>query len=476
MMPRPRNGQTSKVTSLVSAREFALNYVKENEPRFLAELEALVRIRSISFGPWHRSEVAAAARWLAARLQAAGLDRVEVIPTQRHPLVYAEALGAGPSAPTVLICGHYDVQDPRPLEDWETPPFEPTIKGENLFGRGATDMKGQLMASIAAVEALIQSGSEPVNVKFLLDGGAEIGSPGTSEFLAEHCEQLACDCVLVPDAGGMPDPETPVINYALRGIAVFTLRVFGPRWDLHAGAFGGAIDNPIHVLSRLIAGLHDEAGRITLPDFYNQVRLLDPDESRELAGLGLGEDFLRRQTGVPGLGGEADFAPLERIVVRPSVDVLVFEGGQPKAAIPARASAQLLFSLVADQEPDEVYGQFRRYLEEHTPASVRWELEYHGGSRATLIDRRSPGVRAMHQALEYAFGRPPIFLRCGGSTRVVQALKELLGADSVLTAFAQWDDQIHGPNEKINLTAWTKGMVALTHFFCNLPEALQESV
>jgi acetylornithine deacetylase/succinyl-diaminopimelate desuccinylase-like protein len=272
----------------------------------------------------------------------------------------------------------------------------------------------------------------------------------------------------------MPDPGTPVINYALRGIAVFNLRVSGPRLDLHAGAFGGVVDNPIHVLSRLIAGLHDETGRITLPDFYSKVRPLDEAERRELAALGLGEDFFLRQTGAPALGGEASFAPLERIGARPSVDLLVFEAGQPKAAIPARARAASLRSLRTRN--DEVHRQFLRYLAERTPRSARWELEYYGGGPATLIDRRSAGVRAMQRALETAFGRPPIFLRSGGSTRAVVALRNLLGADSVLTAFTQWDDQLHGPNEKLNLTAWAKGMDALTHFFYNLPEALQEKV
>ncbi len=445
-------------------------YLEKNYDRFLTELCELLSIPSISNETGHEPDIRAAADWLARKLQAIGVQSVEVIPTERHPLVYGQALAAGPSAPTVLIYGHYDVQSPEPLEDWKTPPFEPTVIGENLFARGATDMKGQVMASIAAVEAMLHVGHAPVNVKFLIEGEEEIGSVHIADFVTKQRERLACDCILNPDAGEMPDKDTPSIAYALRGGAFFRLKVFGPRQDLHSGLFGGVVENPINALSALVAGLHDEQGRITLPGFYDSVRALDDAERLALSHLPFDDDYYLQQTGVPSLWGEQGYSAVERIGARPTADVLKFEAGQHKAAIPAKAEAYISFRLVPDQDPEQVDQQFRRYLEMHAPSTIRWELERVSGGRAVLTSRDSRGVRAMQHALQTAFGHPPILQRVGGSIRAQLVFNQTLGVDSVLTGFSLFDDNLHGPNEKIHLPTWKKGMSALAHFFYLLPE------
>ncbi len=445
-------------------------YLDNHYRRFLTELQEFLAIPSISNEPADKAGLQQAAEWLARKLRAIGLQGVEVIPSEGQPLVYGEALLAGPSAPTVLLYGHYDVQSAEPLADWRTPPFEPTVVGDNLYARGSTDMKGQMMASLAAVEAMLHSGAAPVNLKFVAEGEEEVGSVHFAAFVSARREHLACDCVLNPDAGEMPDPNTPSIAYALRGGALFRLKIFGPRHDLHSGLYGGAVENPIHVLSALIAGLHDGQHRISLPGFYDSVRPLDPDERAELARLPFDDDYFLRTSGVPALWGEPGFTALERIGARPAVSVLEFEGGVRKSAIPAVAQATISFRLVPDQDPEQVHRQFRQYLEAHVPGTVRWELKFIRGGRAVLTDRNSRGVHAMQQALQATFGHPPLMQRIGGGIKAELAFREILGVDSVLTGFALFDDNLHGPNEKLHLPTWRKGMSALTHFLYILPE------
>lgn len=448
----------------------AQTYLEKHHDQFLQELQEFLRIPSVSTDPDYQGDIVRAAEWAADRLRAMGMERVEIVPTGGHPVVFAEWLAAGSDAPTVLIYGHYDVQPPEPLEDWDSPPFEPEIRSDSLYARGATDMKGQIMASFAAVEALIQSGSPSVNLKFLIEGEEEIGSPHLDPFLIDNRQRLACDLVLNPDAGGMPDPDTPSIVYSLRGGAQFRLQVFGPRQDLHSGMFGGAIHNPIHALSALIAALHDEKGRINLPDFYRDVRPLDEEEREKIARLPFGEAYYRRVAGVSTLWGEPEYTPTERIGGRPSLNVNLFEAGQSKAAIPAKATAEISFRLVPDQDPDEVHRSLRRFLQTHAPPTVRWELKYITGFPPALTSLDSPGVRAIQAALQTNFENPPVFQRVGGSIPAVLMFQETLGVDSVLTGFSLRDDNLHGPNEKINLPAWKRGMSTLLHFFTILPE------
>jgi acetylornithine deacetylase/succinyl-diaminopimelate desuccinylase-like protein len=331
-------------------------------------------------------------------------------------------------------------------------------------------MKGQTLAAVNAVEAVVKTENLPVNIKFLIEGEEEIGSKHLNEFLIVHREKLTSDFSLNTDAGGMPDADTPSICYALRGGAVFLLRIFGPSQDVHSGEYGGVVQNPIHVLSKLIADLHDENGHITLPGFYDKVRKLDEEERAELARLPFDDEFLRKHSGVRALWGELDYIPAERIGARPTMDVLKFEAGQPKSAIPATATARISFRLVLDQDPNEVHQQLRQYLETHVPATVKWELHFLGGGRAIITNRKSPEVLAMRNALQTVFGKPPIFQRAGGGIGAVLMLKQTLGIDSVLTGFSLYDDNFHGPNEKLHLPSWKKGMAALVQFFHNLVE------
>jgi acetylornithine deacetylase/succinyl-diaminopimelate desuccinylase-like protein len=450
----------------------ALAYLEENHERFQNELIELLRIPSISHDPAYKAEMDKASSWLSDKLRSMGVNNVEILPTAGHSVVYGEWLAArgAASAPTVLVYGHYDVQSPEPLADWKSQPFEPEIRNENLYARGSSDMKGQTLASVNAVEAIIKTENLPLNIKFLIEGEEEIGSKHLNEFLVAHREKLASDFSLNTDAGGMPDAETPSVCYSLRGGAGFLLHVFGPSQDIHSGEYGGVIQNPIHVLSRLIADLHDEHGHVTLPGFYDKVRKIDEAEHAELARLPFDEAFLLKHSGAPALWGEPEFLPIERIGARPTMEVLHFVAGQPKSAIPAKATARISFRLVPDQDPNDVHQQFRNYLKEHLPPTVTWELHFLGGNPAVITDRNSPEVHAMQDALQTAFGKPPIFQRVGGGIGAVLMFKNTLGIDSVLTGFSLYDDNFHGPNEKLHLPTWKKGMAALVHFFHNLVE------
>jgi acetylornithine deacetylase/succinyl-diaminopimelate desuccinylase-like protein len=449
-------------------QDSALKYLDENYDRFQNELIELVRIRSISHDSAYKADMDKAADWLANKLRSMGVNNVEIMPTAGHSVVYGEWLNGGSSAPTVLIYGHYDVQSPEPLADWKSQPFEPDIRNDNLYARGSSDMKGQTLASVNAVEAIIKTENLPLNIKFLLEGEEEIGSKHLNEFLTQHREKLACDFSLNTDAGGMPDPDTPSICYSLRGGAGFILHIFGPSQDLHSGEYGGVIQNPIHVLSQLIAGLHDEHGHVTLPGFYDHVRKIDAEEHAEHAKLPFNEEFLLKHSGAPALWGEPEFIPAERIGARPTAEVVMFTAGQPKSAIPASASARISFRLVPDQVPLEVEQQFRAYLEARVPSTVTWKLELTGGNPAVITNRHLSEVIAMQKALQTAFGREPIFQRVGGGIGAVLMFKNTLGVDSVLTGFSLYDDNFHGPNEKLHLPTWKKGMAALVYFFHNL--------
>jgi len=450
-----------------------LIYLNEKYERFQSELIELIRIPSISFDPAYKADVDNAAEWIANKFRSMGINKVEILPTAGHSVVYGEWLAArgSDSAPTVLIYGHYDVQSAEPIEDWKSQPFEADIRNDNLYARGASDMKGQMLAAINAVEAIMKTEKLSVNIKFLIEGEEEIGSKHLNDFLVEHREKLSCDFSLNTDAGGMPNADTPSICYSLRGGVNFTLDLFGPGQDLHSGKYGGVVQNPIHVLSKLIADLHDENGHVTLLGFYDKVRELDNDERDELAKLPFDEEFLLNESGAPALWGEPGFTPAERIGARPTMEVVQVQAGQPKSAIPAKAHAKFSFRLVPDQVPDEVHQQFRKYLEDNLPPTVTWDLKFIIGNPAVITDRKSAEVTAMKDALRTVFGKEPIIQRSGGGIGAVLMMKNSLGIDSVLTGFSLHDDNFHGPNEKLHLPTWKKGMEAIVHFFHNLVNA-----
>ncbi len=451
-------------------REEALDYLEKHGERFLAELEAFLRIPSISTLPEHKEDMERAANWVAENLRALGAQNVGVFPTAGHPVVYGELRAATPQAPTVLVYGHYDVQPADPVEAWHSPPFEPTVRGQRLYARGATDMKGQVIAALKAAEAVAQAGA-PVNLKFLIEGEEEVGSPNLAPFIAQHQDLLACDFCLNPDAG-MIAPDLPTITYALRGLAYFELRVYGPKQDLHSGIYGGVVHNPAQALAELLAGMHDAQGRVTLPGFYDRVRPLDPEERAELARLPIDEAFFLEQTGVPALWGEPEYTPAERVGARPTLEInglySGFTGEGAKTVLPAYAMAKISCRLVPDQDPAEVEQQLRAYLEQQAPPTIRWELTVMAGGPPSITDRKSPWVQALAQAMEQVWGTRPLYKREGGSIPVVAQIQQILGKDSVLTGFGLPDGNLHGPDENLHLPTWRKGMAALVHFFYNL--------
>jgi acetylornithine deacetylase/succinyl-diaminopimelate desuccinylase-like protein len=448
----------------------ALKYARQHKTDFLDGLKQLVAIPSISTNPENKADMLRAAEWVATRLEALGIEKVAVMPTAGHPVVYGEWLGA-PGKPTMLVYGHYDVQPPDPLELWQTAPFEPSEVGENLFGRGASDMKGQVMASLSALESVMQTGNLPINVKFLIEGEEEIGSPSLGAWIAENKDLLKSDFCLNPDAG-MLGKEYPTITYGLRGLVYFELRVSGPDHDLHSGMAGGVVHNPAQALAELIAAMHNVDGRVTLPGFYDSVRALGAEERAAFARLPETEADYLAMTGVPALWGEPEYIPAERTGARPTLEIngmiSGFTGKGQKTVLPAWAMAKISCRLVPDQNPEAVYEQLKRFLTEKAPQTIRWELEKLSGAPASISDLNQPAVKALESALETVWGVRPFFRREGGSIPVVGQMQTILGIESVLTGFGLPDDNLHAPNEKVHLPTWYRGIEALIHFIFNL--------
>ena len=451
-------------------RQMALDYACQKKLDYLSDLKNFVAIPSVSTDSNHKLDMQKTADWLVLRLNLLGMQNVAVMPTDGHPIVYGEWLGA-PGKPVVLIYGHYDVQPVDPIELWNTSPFEPSEVGENLFGRGASDMKGQVMATINALDAIVHSGDIPVNIKFLIEGEEEIGSPSLQKWILEHVDLLKSDVCLNPDAG-MMGKEYPTITFGLRGLAYFELRVYGPDHDLHSGMAGGIVHNPAQALSELIGAMHEPNGRITLPGFYDSVRKLTQDERSEFARLPHSDAEYLSLMGVDFLWGEPEYSAQERIGARPTLEVnglnSGFTGKGQKTVLPAWAMAKISCRLVPDQDPDVVYDQFKKFLTENAPRTIRWELEKFSGAPASITNIQQNGVRALQVALKSVWGVDPFFNREGGSIPVVGQMQKILGIESVLTGFGLPDDNLHAPNEKLHLPTWYRGIDTLIHFFFNL--------
>ncbi len=449
----------------------ALEFARANHERYKNELVELVRIPSVSTSPEHKTDMRTAAQYVANKLAAVGIENIEIMETGGHPVVYGDYLKAGDDQLTMVIYGHYDVQPIDPIELWDSNPFEAELRDGNLYGRGASDMKGQVMASINAVEALMKHGGMPVNIKFLIEGEEEIGSPNLGAFIEKHKDLLTCDFALNPD-GGILAADQPTITYSLRGLAYFEINVEGPDHDLHSGIFGGSVLNPANELARLIGGMHDENGRITLPGFYDSVRDLDAEERAQLDRLPAKEDFYLKQTGAPALWGEAGYSPVEHTGARPTLDVngflSGFTGEGSKTVLPGKAMAKVSMRLVADQDPVEVEKQLRQYLEENARPGIKWVLHTHAGSPPSITSRDSKGVKALAQAMKDVWNVEPMYRREGGSVPVVAQMEQILGVDSVLTGFGLPDDNLHAPNEKLTLAPWYKGIETLIRFYANL--------
>ena len=445
----------------------SLDVASQDFDKLIIQLRELIAIRSISYSSENNADCAMAAGWLVKQLEDLGCIRAESYESVRHPIVYGELPSAKAQVPTVLIYGHYDVQPPEPLGDWLSDPFQAEVREDYLYGRGASDMKGPLLACLAAVRAILAGGEMPVNLKFIFEGDEESAVEPMTDFLKVHGSLLQADVCLNVDAG-MLGPKIPTIVYGLRGSSNTTIRIFGPSQDLHDGMFGGVVQNPIHVLARLISGLQDGYGRITLAGFYNRVRPIDTVEHELATRNPQDREFYLSASGADGLVEDPEFLPVERIGWRPSMNVRWIEGGARKNAIPVQAEARISFRIVPDQDHREIHQMLLEYLGQQTPPSVRWEVEKYLGEPGVIVDTNTAGVRALTQALSKVWGTEPVLYRIGGSLPVVGELKNQLGIDTALTGFGLPDDNIHGPNERVHLPTLQRGELAIIHFLYEL--------
>ena len=440
----------------------ALAYARWHRPRFVAELKEFVRFPSVSNQPEHARDVRRCASWLAAHLRRIGLEQVRILPTNRHPIVYAAWQHAW-ERPTLLIYGHYDVQPAESLKEWHIPPFEPVVRDNNLYGRGACDDKGQLFTHVKALESYFETErSLPVNVKCIFEGGEELGnSPGLEAFVKRNRSVLQADAALMSDTR-MLGPGRPALGYAQRGNVRFELEVRGPRQDLHSGNFGGAVHNPVQVLSEILAGLHDSDGRVTVPGFYDKVREWSAKEREYMKGTGPKDAEILRDAGVPKQWGEVGYSLYERITIRPALTLNGISGGYQgagiKTVIPARALAKMSVRIVPDQDPREIEQLFRRHLARVAPSTVTVRMKTLGASSPALVNRNHPALRAAAFAYEKGFGARPVFLRSGGSVPAASMFQKTLGIPPVLMGFALPDDRVHAPNEKFHLPNFFRGI------------------
>ncbi|MBX3423458.1 MAG: dipeptidase [Pirellulaceae bacterium] len=449
--------------------------LQQSQPRFMEELKSLLRIPSISADPAYRDSVASAAHEVLGRLRSAGLA-AELIETQGPPLVYAESPPV-PGRPVALVYGHYDVQPPDPLDLWITPPFEPAERDGNLYARGATDDKGQVLTHINSVAAWAAAGEKlPLQVKFIIEGEEEVGSEQLGKYLSspDAAQKLACDVIVISDSMQYA-PGRPAITYGLRGIAYYELHCIGPKQDLHSGSFGGAVANPANALAKIISSLVDGNGRVQLPGFYDRVQSLSDAERRAWQNLGFDDQRFADQLGVRALSGEAGFSTLERRWARPTCDVhglwSGYQGEGGKTIIPSRAGAKISFRLVPDQDPVEVTQQFQQFLDQHTPLGVQVQLvELHGG-RGVVVDPTSPFIAAARQAISEGFQQPAELIREGGSIPIVADFVRLLGAEVLLLGWGLDDDGAHSPNEKFCIADFHRGTRASAYLWHYLSQA-----
>ncbi|MGI6741839.1 MAG: dipeptidase [Brevefilum sp.] len=445
----------------------AIGYYQTEYEGLFQEFIDFLKIPSISTSDKHKGDILTASEFLVKKLNDIGFDRVEAIQTDGHPIVFGER-ARDPQKPTILLYGHYDVQPPDPIAEWVSAPFEPQVRDDYLFARGSSDMKGQIWALISALQSILETGDLKVNIKVLFEGEEEIGSPSLDKFLEDYKDTLKCDLVLNTDAGMLAE-DKPTVTYALRGLAYFELRVKGPKADLHSGLFGGVIDNPANVLCRVVAKMHDEKGRVTLPGFYDRVRPLSKEESEGLAQIGVDEAFYLSLSGAPALSGEEGFEPIELTSARPTLDINGIYSGYidegAKTIIPSYALAKISCRLVPDQNPDEIHQSMIKFLEKHVPNTVDWELDYLSGAPAYLAEDDVPGLKLFENALETIWGKKPLKKREGGSIPVATSMKEILGVDSIITGFGLPGDQVHSPNERMHLPTHKNGVKALINFF-----------
>lgn len=442
-------------------------YIKSNQDRFLAELFELLRIPSVSADSRLKGDVRKAAEYVAQKLKDAGADKVQLMETNGHPIVFGERI-VDPSKPTVLVYGHYDVQPPDPLELWNTPPFEPTIRDGKIYARGACDDKGQVYMHIKAFEILMKHNLLSCNVKFMIEGEEEVGSDNLGTFVKENKAKLKADVILISDTS-LISLDQPSITVGLRGLSYMEVEVTGPNRDLHSGVYGGAVANPANILSKMIASLHDENGRVTIPNFYDKVIDLSASDREALNKAPFNLDEYKKELGIDEIKGEKGYTTLERTGIRPTLDVNGIWGGYTgegaKTVLPSKASAKISMRLVPNQRPAEITELFTKHFISIAPKSVKVKVIAHHGGEAAVTPSDSKAFKAASQAFEEVWGKTPIPTRDGGSIPIVALFKKELGLDTVLMGFGLDTDALHSPNEHYGIKNFLIGIETIVAFY-----------
>ncbi|MBT31220.1 MAG: peptidase dimerization domain protein [Thalassobius sp.] len=444
-----------------------LQYIESNKERFLSELFDLLRIPSISTDKKYKDDVIKAAEFLKNKLSEAGADNAELCATPGYPIVFAEKI-IDEKLPTVLVYGHYDVQPADPLNLWTTPPFEPEIRNGKIYARGACDDKGQTYMHVKAFETMMKNGALPCNIKFMLEGEEESGSEHLEGFVTENKDKIAADVILISDTGIIAN-DVPAITVGLRGMSYMEVEVTGPNRDLHSGLYGGGVPNPINVLTKMIASLTDDEGKITIPGFYDKVEVLSDAQRAELAKAPFDQEFFKSEIGLKDVQGEKGYSTPERVSIRPTLDVNGIWGGYmeegAKTVIPSKAHAKISMRLVPFQEPEEITALFTKHFESIAPESVSVKVIPHHGGDPAVIPTDSIAYKAASKAMESTFGKTPVPVRSGGSIPIVAMFKEQLGLDSILMGFGLDSDAIHSPNEHYGVFNFMKGIETIPYFY-----------
>jgi acetylornithine deacetylase/succinyl-diaminopimelate desuccinylase-like protein len=440
-----------------------IDFINVNRDRYLDELKALLAIPSISALPEHAADVKRCAEWCADEMRRIGLQNVRLIDTPGNPVVYGDWLGA-PGAPTILFYGHYDVQPVDPIDLWESPPFDATIRDGEIFARGSADDKGQVFMHFKAVEAhMKQAGRLPVNIKFILEGEEEVGSAHLDDFIRAHKRELGADVVVISDSP-MFARGVPSMCYGLRGLVYFQIDLRGSSTDLHSGSFGGAVANPAMVLSQMLAQMKDRGGRIRIPHFYDDVVPLEDEERKAWASLPFNERKYKKDFGIPKVFGESGYTTLERTWARPTFEIngllSGFTGEGAKTVLPAIAMAKVSMRLVPNQDPDKIAKLFEEYVHDIAPKSVEVKVTRMHGGKPWMASYDNPFIQAAGRAIEKGFGQKPVFTREGGSIPVVSTFQEELGLPSVLFGVGLPDENAHAPNEKLDVGNFHNGIIA----------------
>jgi len=450
----------------------SIKYIEDNKDKFLEELKEFLRIPSISTNPENKEDVRECAEFVKTKMDEAGLENVKIYETKGHPVVYGDWLKAGDDAMTLLVYGHYDVQPVDPLDLWTDPPFEPVVKGDKIYARGATDDKGQFFIHLKSIQSYLQTiGKLPVNVKVIAEGEEEIGSEHLGEFLEAHKDMLKCDYVMISDTS-MHSDEQPSICYGLRGLCYMEVNLTGPNRDLHSGSFGGAVDNPINALAHIISKLKDDKGRIQIPGFYDDVRELTDQEREEFKKIPFDEEAYKKDLGVDELFGEEGYLTVERDSARPTLDANGiwggFQGEGAKTVLPSKAGAKISMRLVPDQDPEKIEKSFTDYVRSITPKTMKVDIKpmHHAKPAITPID--TDAMKAAVEALTKAYGKEPIFMREGGSIPVVETFQTLLGAPTILLGFGLPTENTHSPNENFDLRNFYKGIKSVSYYYDEL--------